>query len=587
MRNYRLTLILAVLASSVAFYACNKYKDALPPSSDLPEDKIVIASVQGSVLDENGLPVQGATVTSGTASTTTDENGVFNFSDISLSSRFGYVKAVKQGYFTGSRSILTSAASSNYISIKLIPRTSKGSFSASTGGSIAVQTGDTVAFDASSVVTAATNAAYSGTVHVYAYYLDPLAKDGSSHMPGDLRGIGADGKETFLQSFGMMVVELEGDGGEKLQIAAGKVANISMKIPDVLKATAAATIPLWYFNDTTGRWIEQGKATRKDGQYCGQTSHFTWWNCDAPTGTVSVKLHVKDPKGTALAYTYLQFNSPTYGTRSGYTDVNGYAEGLIPKGEMLQLQIFGFCGNIIGGANIGPALTNQDLGTVVTSDTVSTLTLKGTVVNCNGDAVDSGYVSIYVEGKGYRAAVTKGAFSLGVTRCNGSSTSIVLVPGDYKALQQGNPVTISATIGETSVGQLTACGITADAFISVTVDGNTYKMTSPPDSVIYANMGSFANFFALPYAKDGYPANYKYIGWDIDPASGPGTYAGRYFVMSTGTQNYSSYDMQCVISDFGPVNGFVSGSISATVKDTTNLQMTYPLTGTFKVKRMN
>jgi len=306
-------------------------------------------------------PVQGAAVTSGTSSASTDENGVFNFSDISMSSRFGYVKVVKQGYFTGSRSILTNAASSNYVTITLIPRTSKGSFAASSGGTVVVQTGDTVAFDASSVVNAATNVAYTGTVHVYAAYLDPMANDRSEQMPGDLRGIDSTGKETMLQSFGMMVVELEGDGGEKLQIAPGKVANISMKIPDALKTGAAATIPLWYFNDTTGRWIEQGTAVRKDGQYCGQTSHFSWWNFDAPVGAVNFKVRLKDQHGNPLTYTRVDLISPTFGRGSAFTDAAGYASGLIPKGEILQLRVISLCGSELAGANIGPALADQDL----------------------------------------------------------------------------------------------------------------------------------------------------------------------------------------------------------------------------------
>lgn len=227
MRNLRLTLTLIVLACITAFLACNKYADTSTYSNDLPADKLVTASLQGRVLDENGSPVQGAAVNSGTASTTTDANGVFSFTDIQLSSRFGFVKVAKDGYFAGSRSILTEAGSSNFVTITLLPRASKGTFSATAGGSVVVTKGDTVAFDGGAVVTASTNAAYTGTVHVFAAYLDPTDKDMSSHMPGDLRGIGTDGKETLLQSFGMMVVEMEGDAGEKLQIASGKKCNAS------------------------------------------------------------------------------------------------------------------------------------------------------------------------------------------------------------------------------------------------------------------------------------------------------------------------------------------------------------------------
>lgn len=582
MRSYRLTLLLIVLAAIAAsIYSCSKYKDAtIPSSNDLPEDKTVTASIQGRVLDENGLPVGGAAVTSGTASTTTDENGVFSFSDISMSSRFGFVKVVKQGYFTGSRSILTGAGSANYISITLIPRTSKGSFSAAGGGNVVIETGDTVAFDASSVVNAATNAAYTGTVHVYAAYLDPLSGDMAKHMPGDLRGIDTSGKETMLQSFGMMVVELEGDGGEKLQIAAGKQAYISMKIPDALKATASATIPLWYFNDTTGKWIEQGMATRQGDQYCGHTSHFTWWNCDAPTGAVNLKVRLKDQHGNPLAYTAVQVTSPTYGARMSYTDSAGVVSGLIPKGQLLQLKVISNCGSVLAGANVGPALADQDLGTLTVTSDMGSLTFSGTVVDCNGTAVDSGFVNIAVDGLSYGGAVRKGAFSVHVARCLISTTTAMLVAGDYKTQQQGSDISLSVDTGKVDAGQLTACGTTFDEYISVTVDGKVYTVSSPPDSVMYYVSGISSNFWATYKTGTG-----NSMDFGIDNLSATGTYNISYFFLNTPDRNFlQTGTMQCDISQYGNVSEFILGSLSGTVRDTVT-RVNYPMTGNFKVKR--
>lgn len=573
---------MVLAAVSAAIFSCNKYKDdTVPPSGVLPEDKTVTASVQGRVLDENGLPVRGAAVTSGTASTTTDENGVFQFSAISMSSRFGFVKVVKQGYFTGSRSILTSAGSSNFISITLIPRTSKVTFSAASGGNVVIETGDTVAFDASSVVNAATKAPYSGTVHVYATSLDPTLKDFSQHMPGDLRGIDSSGKETMLQSFGMMVVELEGDAGEKLQIAPGKQASITMTIPDALKATAPATIPLWYFNDTTGKWIEQGAATRKGNLYCGQTSHFTWWNYDAPTGAVNLKVRLKDQHGNPLTYTLVQMTSPTFGTKSGYTDATGLVSGLIPKGQMLKLEVISNCGSVLAGANVGPALADQDLGTLTVTSDIGSLTLSGKVVDCNGTAVDSGFVNVVVDGLNYRGAVSKGAFSINVTRCVISTTTAKLVAGDYKTLQQGSITTLSVDTGKTDAGQLTACGTTIDQYISITVDGQTYRVSSPPDSVSYWMSGSYTNFWGTPaIGSQGIT-----VGFQVQNLSGAGTFpAYGFYLNGTGRGFYQNGTMQCTVSQYGNIGEFILGSLSGSLRDSI-AQANYPMTGSFKVRR--
>ncbi len=368
-----LPFLALVLFAALVFIgiACNKGATATTSTNNnnIPPDAIVNASLQGRVVDQNGVPVQGAAVVSGKATTTTDVNGVFTFTNISMSSRFGYVQATKSGYFTGSRSIITNGGASNFVSIQLVPRSETGSFSATTGGNIAIQTGDTAAFTANSVVTASTNVAYTGTVHVFATYLDPTDPNLYKYMPGDLRGIGTDGKETMLQSFGMLLVELQDDAGNKLQIASGKTATLTWAIPSTLQTAAPSTIPLWYFNDSTGRWIQQGSAARTVNSYVGTVSHFSYWNCDAPSGTVNFTVHVKDQFGNPLAHAYIQFTSQLWGTRGGYSDSAGFAQGLIPKGQSLVMQVVTECGTVLGGVNVGPALGDQNLGTVVTHST--------------------------------------------------------------------------------------------------------------------------------------------------------------------------------------------------------------------------
>ncbi len=58
----------------------------------------------------------------------------------------------------------------------------------------------------------------------------------------------------------MLVVELEGAGGEKLQIAPGHKVKLNMNIPQSLLASAPQNIPLWYFDETDGKWKEEGSA---------------------------------------------------------------------------------------------------------------------------------------------------------------------------------------------------------------------------------------------------------------------------------------------------------------------------------------
>ena len=581
MRSNRVSLTLFVLLCGiVSFIACSKYKDTNPPSTDLPADKAVIATIQGRVLDENGVPVMSAVVRGGGKDTTTDVNGGFLFNNIQVSSRFGYVKVQKPGYFTAGRSVITNAGGTNYVTISLIPRTAKGSFTAASGGTIVVQAGDTVVFDPASVVNDVTKAAYTGTVHVYAAYLDPTDINLPRTMPGDLRGIGKDGKETALQTFGMMVVELEGDAGEKLQLAAGKTAALTMAIPASMQATTPASMPLWYFNDTTGKWIEQGTATRKGNSLCGTTSHFTYWNWAMYFNAVLFNVSLKDPQGHPLIYTRIQFTSSTGDVRGSFTDQAGNANGMLPQGQSMLFQVLNACGSPVFGENLGPVLANQDLGTLTVDPDNAVLTLTGTVKDCSNNAVATGYVNVLLEGLSYRAPITDGAFSLEIARCSGSTADAQVTAMDLGAQQTGKTVTVSVKSGPQDLGILSACGVTISQLIKVTVNGIDYTWSDPPDQFGYQS--NYIN------------ANSSATGNHIEmimspPLSAAGTFDFLYFSVYGPSVKFGGMAgnvnaIHCEITAFGPVAGNVTGIISGNVYDSVALK-SYPITGSLMVKR--
>ncbi|HWB92379.1 MAG TPA: carboxypeptidase-like regulatory domain-containing protein [Puia sp.] len=464
------TLVLLAFAALILIgISCNK--DASPSNStntnpnNIPAEVTVTASLQGRVVDGNGLPIQGAAVTSGTARATTDINGIFSFSNISMSSRFGYVKAAKDGYFTGSKSIMTNGGSSNFVSIQLVAKTATNSFPAPTGGVIVVPsqgvisapTADTISFSDSAVVTADGSTEYTGTVDVYAIALDATDSLLYNSIPGDLRGIGSNGQETGLQSFGILDVELGDGAGNALQLATGKSATVTWGIPASLQSVAPATVPLWYFNDTTGRWVQQGSAVRSGNSYVGQISHSSWWTCAQPMTTVNFNVTFKDQYGNPLAYAYYSFEARNTGTRGGYTNAAGFAQGLVPKGESLTLKIVSQCGTLLGGVNIGPALGDQALGTVTVNTIGGLLTLTGTVVNCSNAPVDSGSVSANVDGLTYKASVKNGEFTMAVNRCYSTQITVGLTPEDLTTQITGNATSVNVSVGKVSVGQLTAC----------------------------------------------------------------------------------------------------------------------------------
>lgn len=122
-------------------------------------------------------------------------------------------------------------------------------------------------------------------------YLDPETDDMLS-MPGDLLAlpVGADPNDdpVALETFGMMEFDLKDQNGNPVTQLPGD-AEVCMRAPTGL--ALGDTIPLWYYDEDQGLWIEEGQGTvvDRDGQLqiCGAVSHFSWWNYDQPIVTHS------------------------------------------------------------------------------------------------------------------------------------------------------------------------------------------------------------------------------------------------------------------------------------------------------------
>jgi len=132
-------------------------------------------------------------------------------------------------------------------------------------------------------------------------YLDPATDDIQSAPGGDLLALpaGADPNTATpvpLESYGMMEFDLKDQNGNPIHELGGD-AEVCMKATQGL--TAGDTIPLWYYDETTGLWKQEGQGTVQDksGQLmiCGSVQHFTWWNYDQPINTHSCfKFDVRD-----------------------------------------------------------------------------------------------------------------------------------------------------------------------------------------------------------------------------------------------------------------------------------------------------
>jgi hypothetical protein len=275
-----------------------------------------------------------------------------------------------------------------------------------------------------------------------------------------------------------------------------------------------------------------------------------------------------------LPYTYIEFQSTGYGTRGGYTDSTGFATGLVPKGQELLMQVMTECGTMIGGFNVGPAVADVNLGTVTVNIQNAELTLTGTVVNCSNNPVDSGYVSVVLDGLNYRAAVANGAFTLPINRCYLSTDPVQLLAVDLSDNQQSTVKTISADTGTVNVGQLTACAaVDTNQYIDYTVAGNSYNFSSQSSTIGYG-YNSYDNTVTL----SDYVSNTSNIFLTIANLTSAGSYTDSVYLVN-GYYGPITY----TVTTFGPIGSYIQGTFTGPVTSWNQGQST--LTGSFYVRR--
>ncbi len=503
------------------------------PAIIVDDNIMVMAGVRGTVIDEKGQPVQGATVTSGANTTTTDKYGVFRFTNINLSKANGYVKVVKAGYFLGAKTFVTTAGRIHNIRIQLIPKTNTGTFDASTGGTVSLGTGGKLLMPATAV-TDAGGVAYAGMVNVAMAWINPTASNLPEIIPGDLRGITTGGEERGLETYGMLGVELTTPGGQPLKIASGKKAELTFPIPAALGAAAPATIDLWHFDEIKGRWIQEGTATKSGSNYVAQVSHFSFWNCDAPFPLIDLCMTVVNAANNlpiVNAPVRIKRSNGSYGY--GWTDSLGNLCGKVPKSEALVLEIMDQCANVAYSQNIGPYSANTSLGTVSVNLAANTqLIITGTIVNCGNTNVTNGVAVIYTGGTySYSVPVTNGTFSHTIIRCNNSSLTFSVIGIDYATNQQSGLVGGTGTTGTANLGTIQACGTSSLQYAEYLIEGVPYSFSSPPDQFnqgdsiaawgSYNNKTTFSGFkgsggiaigsFNLYFYNDQAPGTYPII----------------------------------------------------------------------------
>jgi hypothetical protein len=560
---------LFAMGSMQLWQACQKDLSG-EGSPNIINNTPVSASVTGQILDDQNKPLQGALITAGTATATTNVNGEFTINNTSLNRNAGVIKVAKAGFFDGYRTIVVNEGKQHFVRVKMMKKNIRGQIDGNAGGSLTMPSGMRLTLPAGAVVVKSTGAAYTGQVSVAEAFIDPTATDGNLIMPGDLRGNDATGAERILQSFGMVAIELQDARGQALQIATSKTADLSFPIPSTLQGNAPATIALWSFDETTGMWKEEATATKVGNAYEGSVKHFSFWNCDIGQPLVEFSATFKDQNGNPIRYATVKLvaTSRDNSTGYGYTDSAGYVHGKIFANATFTLALISQCQTAIYTQTFSSTTTAVNLGTIVVTVTNVSATISGTAITCAGAPVTNGYAQIYVADHYYNANISNGAFSINISLCSTPATATVLAV-DVAGTQQGTSTTLTLNAGANAAGQLSACGTSTQQFINWTVNGTTYALTTPPDSIAgyFASQGTTFNQTSVSgYSINNLPA--RAIQFTFDGFANTTSVHQLQFIGGTNldsSNGFPSTNILVNITEYGAVGQFIAGNFAGVV----------------------
>ena len=585
-------IILTTMTAVLFFASCQKTIDIIetptaPAVTPTDLTTKVSSGVSGFVTDENNTAVQNALVRVGTSIVQTDQYGYFEVRNVLVVKTAALVTVEKNGYFNGLKTYAATENKKAFFRIKLIPKNMSGSFAATTGGTVTLPNGLAVSLPASAVVVASTGVAYNGTVSVLSYFINPLANDLTNIMPGDLRGLDDAGALKGLTTFGMAAVELRSASGEKLQIAPGKKATLTVPLTGAVLAAAPSVIPLWYFDETVGLWKQEGSATKTGTSYKGEVSHFSFWNCDLPNAIVPLTFTVVSSAGNPLSNIHVEIVPTTPGSWShvgGYTDSTGYVSVFVTPNNSYLLTLQGYpCNAPLYTQNFSVTTLPVALGNIIMPSTLTPI-ISGTVVNCNNNPVTNGRIIIL---NGYETHVVNlsvsGSYSYSSLFC-GSGLAVNIIGEDIAGVQQSLPYSITLLGGANNIPPLQACGTSTQQFLNFSINGTPHNYTAPVDTFFHSGGGTNTSAFFEAY-------NSTFTNYSNFRISNAGIAVNSSQLLQNINTSFVSDSLQVTtpinvaITEYGLVGQFISGNFAGAFTGNPPTNTIYNVVCNFRIRR--
>ena len=342
-------LLLATMLLTACFH--DDGNDSPPPAPQTGTvSGLVISSATGSA-------ISGATVRAGATTTTSAADGSYTLA-AGVSERV-VIHAEAAGFAETFQVTRVAIGQTAFVGVQLLPVGVTIPVNAATGGTVTVPNSSAQVTLPAGGLVSATGGAPVTTVNVAVTPINPAIDTGL--MPGDYTAVSAGGgSPVSIESFGALLVDIRDDNGTRYNLAAGQISTIRIPL-GTLSASPPPTIPLFYFNETTGLWVEEGTATlagtAPNQYYEGTVTHFSFWNADQVMDTVFVTGCVRDAVNQPVANVVVSSDGNDYsGSASTVTAADGSFRVAVRRGGLATLDVLSDRnGNLLDTTvNVGP-----------------------------------------------------------------------------------------------------------------------------------------------------------------------------------------------------------------------------------------
>ncbi|MDT3779252.1 FG-GAP-like repeat-containing protein [Nitrospira sp. MA-1] len=329
---------------------------------DVPSTIIQTGTVSGQVTSSaNGEVVAGAIIRTTAGNTTSAADGRFTVA-AGIGERI-VVHVEATGFAEAFPVVRVSAGQMTNLGVRLLPTGVIASMAVANGASVTIPNSTAQVPIPPNGLVPRSGGASAGTVNVAVTPINPALD--INLMPGDFRGVSArNGSQVPIESFGAMLIDVRDATGTRYNLAPGMTSTIRIPV-GTLSPTLPPTIPLFFFDENTGLWIEEGTAELQglapNHYYEGTVRRISYWNAGLIFETVVAEGCVHNAANQPVPNVLVQTLGINY---SGAASVRTAADGTfrVPLRRDSTAVLIALDGTRLSSTlAIGPSSTNFPL----------------------------------------------------------------------------------------------------------------------------------------------------------------------------------------------------------------------------------